>query len=122
MNPLGEGLRELVEGLLVQDGHEGLVGKKLANAGDHELEHRLGLSGLANQDSLSGRLLLVDPEDGFAVESIDLTEKGIVADYFAGLKRAGRHVGRAASETWQSSKSAVQGAAGKRKAKGDDDS
>jgi uncharacterized membrane protein len=53
-------------------------------------------------------------EDGFVVESIDATNQGVTADFFTGMKRAGHHAGRAASEAWGSSKTAVQGARTKR--------
>jgi hypothetical protein len=48
-------------------------------------------------------------ENGFVVESLDATDEGVAADFFAGMKRAGHHAGRAASEAWGSSKTAVQG-------------
>ena len=66
------------------------------------------------RDEAVGSRYVATP-DGFAVQAIDVTDEGIVADYFAGLKRAGHHAGRAATEAWQSSKSAAQGAAAKRK-------
>ncbi len=56
------------------------------------------------------------------VESIDVADLGVAADFFAGIKRAGHHAGRAASEAWGSSKTAVQGARSKRRSSDDDDS
>jgi uncharacterized membrane protein len=78
-----------------------------------------GVSGAAvvvgRDEALGARY--VATEDGFAVETIEATDEGATADFFAGMKRAGHHIGRAANEAWDSSKAAAQGAKSKAQAK-----
>ena len=72
---------------------------------------------IGREDGIGARYLAT--EDGFVVETIDIVDDSVGSDFLAGLKRAGSLVGKGASEAWTSSKSAVKGAAAKRKA--DDD-
>ncbi len=60
-------------------------------------------------------------EDGFVVETIDVSNGGVGSDFVAGLKRAGQLVGRGASEAWVSSKTAVKGARAQRQSDDDED-
>lgn len=72
---------------------------------------------VGRDDAIGARYLAT--EDGFVVEVVDLTDDAVGADFVAGLKRAGQHVHRGASEAWVSSKTAVKGARAKRQS-GDD--
>jgi uncharacterized membrane protein len=119
---------ELAQGVADQlaAGHEVAYSVLAADQGYAAWKTTSGDNGDATEGVVIGReqavgARYVATEDGFMVETIDLVDDTVGSDFVAGMKRAGHLVGRGASEAWVSSKSAVKGAAAKRKAGDEDD-